>query len=104
MMDGISVRVDDEMLASVCRVHRVRELALFGSALREDFTGTSDVDVLVEFLPDSEVNSLFDFIRFKHELEDHVFHREVDLVEKDTLSPYIADHVLKGRRILYAAA
>jgi hypothetical protein len=31
----------------------VRELAVFGSALREDFRPESDVDVLVSFQPDA---------------------------------------------------
>ncbi len=36
-----------------CRVHAVRELAVFGSAVRDDFDSDSDVDVLIEFAPDA---------------------------------------------------
>ncbi|MCL6596913.1 MAG: nucleotidyltransferase domain-containing protein [Firmicutes bacterium] len=53
----LAERVDKEVLGSVCREYRVRELALFGSALRSDFGPASDVDVLVDFLPDSPVRA-----------------------------------------------
>ena len=38
-------------IAELCRRHRIRRLALFGSVLRDDFTPESDIDVLVEFEP-----------------------------------------------------
>jgi predicted nucleotidyltransferase len=40
-------------VAAFCRRWRVRELAVFGSALREDFRPDSDVDVLVTFEPEA---------------------------------------------------
>lgn len=36
-------------LAELCRKHHVKELAVFGSALRGDFRADSDVDFLVRF-------------------------------------------------------
>lgn len=38
-------------IADFCRRHHILNLALFGSALREDFRPDSDLDVLVEFEP-----------------------------------------------------
>ena len=38
-----------EAIAEFCRRHHIRQLSLFGSVLRDDFTDKSDVDVLVEF-------------------------------------------------------
>jgi hypothetical protein len=39
-------------LANLCRQYRVQRLALFGSALRDDFNSAhSDLDFLVEFEP-----------------------------------------------------
>jgi len=41
-----------EQLAAICREYRVRRLALFGSALRDDFDPErSDLDFIVEFEP-----------------------------------------------------
>lgn len=74
-MEGVQTAVDAANLAQVCQRYKVRELALFGSVLRDDFTAESDVDVLVDFEQDCPVESLFDFIRMKHALEDEVFHR-----------------------------
>ena len=41
-----------DQLTAFCQEHGIRRLAIFGSALREDFGPDSDVDVLVEFEPD----------------------------------------------------
>lgn len=38
-----------ESLDSFCRRYQVMRLALFGSAIRDDFKPDSDVDVLVSF-------------------------------------------------------
>jgi hypothetical protein len=43
--------VPDEVVAAFCDRHGIRRLAVFGSALRDDFRDDSDVDVLVEFQP-----------------------------------------------------
>jgi predicted nucleotidyltransferase len=44
-----------EEIKPLCQRYRVREPALFGSALRADFSADSDVDLLVEFEPDVPV-------------------------------------------------
>lgn len=49
------LRISHEALARFCRDHAVRQLALFGSAVREDFEETSDVDVLIDLRPDARV-------------------------------------------------
>ena len=47
----IKVDLPKEKIADFCRRHHIRKLAVFGSALREDFRPDSDLDVLVEFDP-----------------------------------------------------
>ena len=49
------INIPDEALADVCRRYHVRELALFGSILRDDFRSDSDIDVLVEFEPGAHI-------------------------------------------------
>ena len=44
------ISIDQETLAEFCRKHYIKRLAIFGSALRDDFRPDSDVDVLVEGL------------------------------------------------------
>ena len=44
---------DTEALARLCRSHRIRRLALFGSVLKGSDRPDSDVDFLVEFERDA---------------------------------------------------
>jgi len=45
------IQIPAQELADLCQRYHVRQLALFGSVLRDDFRPDSDVDVLVEFEP-----------------------------------------------------
>lgn len=96
------LHVDMQRLAEFSERNRVSELAVFGSALREDFTSDSDVDILVTFLADAEV-SLFDLVDMADELSC-IVGRRVDLVPKNGLKPQIRQPVLESAHILYAAA
>ena len=100
MMPETPLAVSKTAIAQFCERHRVRELALFGSVLRPDFRATSDVDVLLDVPPPLTFGTL---AAMEDELAQ-LFHRPVDLVLKDTLSPYIAADVLRQRRVLYVAA
>ncbi|MDA8344888.1 MAG: nucleotidyltransferase domain-containing protein [Thermaerobacter sp.] len=100
--EAVHVPVPVEAVADFCRRHRVRELALFGSVLRDDFTDHSDVDVLIDFMPDTRI-TLFGLSRLQTELEA-MFRRDVDLVMKDTLKRRIAAEVLASREVLYVAS
>jgi uncharacterized protein len=44
-----NISVDQQRVAQFCQENGVRRLAVFGSALRDDFGPASDIDVLVEF-------------------------------------------------------
>jgi predicted nucleotidyltransferase len=85
-----------------CRRHHIRQLALFGSVLRDDFGPDSDVDVLVEFEPGAdETLTLMDLVGMQLELSD-LFQRDVDLVLRDGLKPLIKDEVLRTLEVVYA--
>jgi predicted nucleotidyltransferase len=89
-------------LAAFCVRWKVRELALFGSVLREDFGPASDVDVLVSFDDDAPW-SLWDLTTMQDELSS-MFGRQVDLVEREGLrNPFRRDRILKTRKVVYAA-
>ncbi len=91
-----------DSLAAFARRWRVTELALFGSALRDDFGPESDIDLLVTFDPEAPW-SLFDIAAMKLELED-LFGRSVDLVEEKALrNPYRRRAILNSSQRLYAA-
>ena len=65
-------------------------------------TGSSDVDLLVEF-DDESRKSLFDLVRLQEELS-RLFGRKVDLATPAILeNPYRRRAVLKDLREIYAA-
>lgn len=93
------LNVPRERLADYCRRWRITELALFGSALRNDFRPDSDVDLLVSFAPDADW-SLLDHARMEQELAD-LLGRPVDLVTRRSIER--SDNPLRRRAILDTA-
>jgi len=97
-----SVILDRVALAGFCRKWRVRELSVFGSALRDDFNADSDLDFLVSFEPDSAWN-LLDLVTMQDELSA-LTGREVDLVEKEGLrNPYRRAEILSTREVIHGS-
>jgi hypothetical protein len=90
-----------EAIKDLCGRYQVRELALFGSALRTDFDARSDLDLLVEFKAEAEV-AFITLARMQRELSA-VLGRRVDLVPKVGLKPRIREAVLSSAQVLYAA-
>jgi predicted nucleotidyltransferase len=78
------VSIDREKLAGFCRQWQIRELAFFGSVLRDDFGPDSDVDALVEFLPQADW-SLWDHFAMQEEL-GKLLGRKVDLVSRRAIA------------------
>ena len=91
-----------EGIGALCRKYRVRELSIFGSALRDDFRPDSDIDLLVEFEPDAHIG-LIAYAGLQEELSE-LLQRPVDLVSKKGLKPLIRQPVLDSAQVLYAAA
>lgn len=69
---------------------RARNVRVFGSAARGDDTGTSDIDLLVDWSDDA---SLTDWVGFQQEVA-RVLGREVDVVSEASLHWYIRDEIL----------
>jgi hypothetical protein len=91
-------------LQMLCRQYGVQRLALFGSALREDFDQMhSDLDFLVEFQPlppGSHAEAYFGLL----EGLERLFHRPIDLVVESAIkNPYFREGLLRGQTSLYAA-
>jgi len=82
-MDNQIIAMSLDELARFCQRWKIRELALFGSALRDDFGPDSDVDILVEFDTDADW-SLLNHIQMQQELQT-LLGREVDLISKRAL-------------------
>ena len=88
-----------EKIAEVCRKYKIRQLGIFGSAARGEATSESDVDVLVDFLPDSGM-SLFQLDDLNRELEE-LLGRRVDLASKKGLKERVRPYVMRDLRVVY---
>jgi uncharacterized protein len=79
-MENFGINIPMEKMVRFCDKWSIKELALFGSALREDFRDQSDIDVLVTFKPEAK-HTLFHLVRMQTELSE-MFGREVDVVSR----------------------
>jgi hypothetical protein len=70
----------------------VKNIGLFGSFARGEQTALSDIDLLVEFIPEKHTFDNFMELTF---LLEELLGRKVELVTPEALSPYIGPHILK---------
>lgn len=97
------IELNLQRIIDLCRQHKVKSLAVFGSILTDRFNDNSDVDLLVDFEP------------FDHEKEDYVrnyfdlldafealFHRKVDLIEEKGLrNKFFIANVNRTKQMIY---
>jgi predicted nucleotidyltransferase len=98
--NGISLSIND--IIDLVKKYDIKEIAIFGSSIRDDFNENSDIDLLIEF-NNSENISLFDII----DIQDYfrsITKRQIDIVEPAGLkNPYRRDSILKNKEPLYVA-
>jgi len=91
-------------LTQFCQRWKIHELAVFGSALRNDFSPSSDVDILVTFAPDADWG-LLDHVRMELELQT-LMNRKVDLMTKRALERssnwVLRSEILRTAQILFS--
>jgi len=93
--------IESKELKQFCRKHHIRQLAFFGSVLRDDFTPQSDIDVLVKFEPGFTPG--FDFFLIEAQLSK-MLGRKVDLQTAGFLSPEIRENVMNEAVSAYEQA
>ncbi len=101
VMAKARIDIPQDKIAEFCRRNHIRRLALFGSVLRDDFRPDSDVDVLVEFEPDTHIG--LRFFALEQELSE-LLGRKVDLNTPGFLSRCFRDGVLAEAEVQYDAA
>ena len=102
-MPAAKVQLPLDAIESFSKRWGLKEFALFGSILRDDFSDASDVDVLVNFLPGHQM-TFESYIDMRDELSAMFGGREIDLVQKKLLkNPFRRYEILTTRRIFYAA-
>ena len=85
-----SVEEIKRKILPILKPYGVKRAGLFGSCVREEMGGDSDIDILVEIDKDM---SLLDFVGLKLEIED-ALGRPVDLVEYSTIKPLLRENIL----------
>jgi uncharacterized protein len=88
-------------LRALCERYRVKRLALFGSALRDDFDlERSDLDFCMEFQAMSPYEHAESYFGLLEDLES-LFRRRVDLVEiRAVRNPYLRREIEEQKRVL----
>jgi predicted nucleotidyltransferase len=94
----VQIALPKERIAEFCRRNHIKKLAIFGSVLRPDFRGDSDIDVLVEF-EEGHVPGLA-FFAMEDELSE-ILGRKVDLNTPECLSRYFRDQILQEAVVQY---
>ncbi len=77
----------------------IKKASLFGSYVSGKAKTISDIDLLIEFVPNARVG-FFKFIEIQENFE-HSLGRRVDLSTPDALSKYFKKEVLKKAEIIY---
>jgi uncharacterized protein len=100
------LNLPQDKINEFCRKWLITQLALFGSAVRDDFRSDSDVDILVTFDPLAKW-TLLDHVDMQDELEA-ILGRDVDLVSRrgiERSQNHIRRHeILNSARMIYAAS
>jgi len=88
-------------LIDLCKLHKVRELYIFGSVLTDKFSDNSDIDMLVQF-ENVDILEYFDnYMDFKENLEN-LLGRPVDLLENQAIrNPIFRKVVDRNKKLVY---
>lgn len=96
-----SLQVPKRRLAEICRRYGVKKLSLFGSAARGELRADSDVDLMVEFTPQSRTTS-FDLPSMRDEFSALFGNRKVDVTSPEILrNPYRRRTIERDIKTLY---
>ncbi|MCY4132569.1 MAG: nucleotidyltransferase family protein [Nitrospira sp.] len=95
------ISISKSELAAFCRANGIVRLAIFGSALRDDFGPESDIDVLIEF-ESGRIPGLLGVASMESKLSGLFGGRKVDLRTPEDLSPYFRQDVLDTAEVHYA--
>jgi len=91
-------------VSKLLKRHNVDNMYLFGSVLTDNFSSTSDIDLLVNFgqvKPEDYFDNYFDL---KNGLEQF-FNRSVDLVEEKTVkNPVLRRSIDRNKKLIYGRA
>ena len=92
--------ISKEDIFNTIKIHKtdlnrfgIKNIGLFGSYVRNEQSTHSDIDLLIDFIPESEnFDNLMSVCDYLDELFNGI---KVEVVTKNGLSPYIGPNILK---------
>ena len=99
IVENIIEKIHSRAVKSLCKKYNIARLALFGSALRDDFGPKSDIDLLVEFVKD-KTPGMFGMANLELELSK-LLKRKVDLRTPAELSQYFRADVMNQAQVQF---
>ena len=97
------IEINLQRIFDLCRLHKVKTLAVFGSILTDRFNDNSYVDLLVDF--EQIDHDKFDYVSNYFDLRDsleQLFNRKVDLIEEKGLrNKYFIANVNRTKQMIY---
>ena len=97
------IEINLQRIFDLCRLHKVKTLAVFGSILTDRFNDNSDVDLLVDF--EQIDHDKFDYVSNYFDLRDsleQLFNRKVDLIEEKGLrNKYFIANANRTKQMIY---
>ena len=94
-----NIKLPIEEITNFCDRWNIIEFSLFGSVLRNDFRDDSDIDVLLNFAPET-TRGLTETLQMRDELQI-IFDRKVDLIVKAAIDR--SENWLRRKNILESA-
>ena len=95
------IEVNLHKIFELCRLHKVKSLAAFGSILTDRFNDDSDVDLLVDFNSKDIDDYVSNYFGLKEALMK-LFNRDVDLIEeKGQKNKFFINNLNRTKHIIY---
>lgn len=97
------IELNIQRIFELCRLYKVKSLAVFGSILTDRFNEHSDVDMLVDFesIDPDRFDYVSNYFSFRDALE-RLFNRKVDLIEEKALrNKYVIANVNRTKQVIY---
>lgn len=100
-MNLIESNIDN--VRTLCKLHKVQRLFVFGSILSDRFQKDSDIDLIVDFQGVELYDYADNYFDFKASLEN-LFKRNVDLLEDKAIkNPYLRKSIDSSKQLVYGS-
>ena len=99
MSELIQTHLPEDKIRAYCKSQPIERLSVFGSAARNELTPESDIDLLVEYLPEAKIG-YFELAQQEIDLSALIGWK-VDLRTPNELSRFFRQDVIDNARLVY---